>query len=240
MGEWTAPPRGRPGPPHGPRARDRRSAPATWAGWWTRSATPSTAGAPSRSRARRQIDIVAPGIVKRQPVKEPLQTGAQGHRLHDPHRAGPARADHRRPGHREDGGGSRHHHQPEGHATSSASTAPSASGRGRWRNVVETLRERGAHGLHHRGGRQRLGPGPHAVHRALRRLALAEHFMWQGKHTLVDLRRPLQAGPRVPPALAGAAPAPGPRGVPGRRVLPPLPAAGAGLQAVRRAWAAAR
>ena len=33
------------------------------------------ARARSRPRARRQIDVVAPGIVKRQPVKEPLQTG---------------------------------------------------------------------------------------------------------------------------------------------------------------------
>ena len=48
------------------------------------------------------------------------------------------------------------------------------------------------------------------------------------------LRRPVQAGRRVPPAVAAAAPPAGPRGVPGRRLLHPLPPARARRQAVRR------
>ena len=56
-----------------------------------------------------------------------------------------------------------------------------------------------------------------------------------GKHALVHLRRPLEAGRRLPPAVAAAAPPAGPRGVPGRRLLPPLAAARARLQAHRRA-----
>ena len=39
----------------------------------------------------------------------------QGHRRHDPDRPGPARADHRRPQHRQDRGGPRHDHQPARH-----------------------------------------------------------------------------------------------------------------------------
>ena len=39
----------------------------------------------------------------------------QGHRRHDPDRPRPARADHRRPRHRQDGHRGRHHHQSEGH-----------------------------------------------------------------------------------------------------------------------------
>ena len=43
-----------------------------------------------RTTATRKVEVVAPGIIKRQPVKEPLQTGDQGDRLDDPHRARPA------------------------------------------------------------------------------------------------------------------------------------------------------
>ena len=50
-----------------------------------------------------------------------------------------------------------------------------------------------------------------------------------------DVRRPLEARGRVPPALAAAAAPAGPRGVPGRRLLPPLAAARARVQAQRRA-----
>ena len=49
------------------------------------------------------------------------------------------------------------------------------------------------------------------------------------------VRRPLQAGRRLPRDLAAAAPPAGPRGLPRRRLLPALPAAGALREAVRRA-----
>ena len=51
----------------------------------------------------------------------------------------------------------------------------------------------------------------------------------------VLLRRPLQAGRRLPPDVAAAAPPAGPRGVPRRRVLPALAPARARRQAQRRA-----
>jgi F-type H+-transporting ATPase subunit alpha len=41
------------------------------------------------------LERKAPGVIYREPVKEPLQTGYQGHRRHDPHRSWPARIDHR-------------------------------------------------------------------------------------------------------------------------------------------------
>ena len=65
--------------------------------------------------------------------------------------------------------------------------------------------------------------------------AMGEYFLYKGEHALVHLRRPDQAGRRLPAALAAAAPPAGPRGVPGRRLLPPLAAARARVQAVRRA-----
>ena len=49
------------------------------------------------------------------------------------------------------------------------------------------------------------------------------------------LRRPEQAGRGVPRGVAAAAPPAGPRGLPGRRLLPALPAAGALREALRRA-----
>ena len=65
--------------------------------------------------------------------------------------------------------------------------------------------------------------------------AMGEYFLYNGGHALVHLRRPLEARRRVPPDVAAAAPPAGPRGVPGRRLLPPLPPARARLQALGRA-----
>ena len=64
--------------------------------------------------------------------------------------------------------------------------------------------------------------------------AMAEHFLYAGKHALVHLRRPDQARVRVPADVAAAAPPAGSRGVPGRRVLPALAPARARGQAQRR------
>ena len=65
--------------------------------------------------------------------------------------------------------------------------------------------------------------------------AMGEYFMFKGKHALVHVRRPLEARRRVPADVAAAAPPAGPRGLPGRRLLPPLAAARARVQALRRA-----
>ena len=70
--------------------------------------------------------------------------------------------------------------------------------------------------------------------------AMAEHFTYQGQHALVRLRRPHQARVRVPPDVAAAAPPAGPRGLPGRRLLPALPPARARRASSPTTWAAAR
>ncbi len=50
---------------------------------------------PIRSSENRRIEIKAPGIIKRQPVKEPLADRNQGDRLDDSDRTRPARTDYR-------------------------------------------------------------------------------------------------------------------------------------------------
>ena len=65
--------------------------------------------------------------------------------------------------------------------------------------------------------------------------AMGEYFMFDGKHALVHLRRPDQARRCVPADVAAPPPPAGPRGVPGRRLLPALAAARARVQAERRA-----
>ena len=57
--------------------------------------------------------------------------------------------------------------------------------------------------------------------------AMGEHFLYNGKRRALRLRRPHQARLRVPPDVAAASPPAGPRGLPGRRLLPALAAAGA-------------
>jgi hypothetical protein len=47
------------------------------------------------------VERIAPGIIDRQPVKEPLQTGPQSYRLDGSDRPRPARVDHRRPADRQ-------------------------------------------------------------------------------------------------------------------------------------------
>ena len=77
-------------------------------------------------------------------------------------------------------------------------------------------------------------PGADAVHRAL--LGLRDGrvlHVQRGQADAVRVRRPVQAGRRVSPALARAAPPAGPRGVPGRRVLSPLAPARARREAAR-------
>ena len=71
---------------------------------------------PIHTTERRPIEHKAPGVVQRQPVTEPMQTGHQGDRRDDPDRPWPARADHRRPPDRQDGDRDRHDHQQQGHA----------------------------------------------------------------------------------------------------------------------------
>ena len=90
-------------------------------------------------------------------------------------------------------------------------------------------------GLHDRHRRRRQRPGPAAVHRPLRRHGDGRVLHVQGRARPDRLRRLVEAGRRLSPAVAADAASAGPRGVSRRRVLLPQPAAGAVGQAERRA-----
>ncbi len=79
--------------------------------------------------------------------------------------------------------------------------------------------------------RHRLRPGADAVPRALLRLRDGRVLPRQRHARRHHLRRPLQAGRRLPPDVAAAAPPAGPRSLSRRRVLSPLPPARARRQA---------
>ncbi len=118
--------------------------------------------------------------------------------------------------------------------------------------VVRDARGARRDGLHDRRRRLRVRPRSAAVHRADGRLRHGRvlHVHRRGRQArfggqpgpprAVHLRRPVQAGRRVPPDVAHAAPPAGPRGVPGRRLLPAQPPARARGQAVNDATAPAR
>ncbi len=106
--------------------------------------------------------------------------------------------------------------------------------------VVKTLEENGA--MEHTIVVAAVGlrPRPAAVPRAVRRLRDGRVLPLQQEARAHDLRRPLQARRGLPRDLAAASPAAGPRGVPGRRLLSPLAPARARGQALGRRRAAAR
>jgi F-type H+-transporting ATPase subunit alpha len=144
---------------------------------------------------RRQIDIVAPGIVKRQPVKEPLQTGIKAIDSMIPIGRGQ----------RELIIGDR----GTGKTAVAVDTIINQKGTdvicvycaigqraGKVRAVVETLREHGALEYTIVVTASASDPAPMQYIAPYSACAMAEHFMWQGKHTLViydDLSKQAQA-----------------------------------------------
>jgi F-type H+/Na+-transporting ATPase subunit alpha len=147
------------------------------------------------AEGRRFIDIVAPGIVLRQPVKEPLQTGIKAIDSMIPIGRGQ----------RELIIGDR--------GTGKSAVALDAiinqrggdviciycaigQRAGKVANVVEQLRERGAMDYTIVVAANASDPAPMQYIAPYAATALAEHFMWQGKHTLVvydDLSKQAQA-----------------------------------------------
>ena len=101
--------------------------------------------------------------------------------------------------------------------------------------TVDTLARARRDGLHGRRRRAGVGPGAVQVPRPLRRLRHGPALDGERRARAHRLRRPVEAGRGVPPAVAAAAPPARARGVPGRRLLPAQPAARAGRQAERRA-----
>jgi F-type H+/Na+-transporting ATPase subunit alpha len=144
---------------------------------------------------KRQIDIVAPGIVLRQPVSEPMQTGIKAIDSMIPIGRGQ----------RELIIGDR----GTGKTAVAIDTIINQKGQdviciycaigqraGKVRNVVETLREHGALDYTIVVTANASDPAPMQYIAPYSATAMAEHFMWQGKHTLVvydDLSKQAQA-----------------------------------------------
>jgi F-type H+-transporting ATPase subunit alpha len=153
------------------------------------------AGAIEPLEGTRPIDVVAPGIVKRQPVKEPLQTGLKAIDSMIPIGRGQ----------RELIIGDR----GTGKSAIAVDTIINQKGTGvicvycavgqragKVANVVETLREHGAMDFTIVMAANASDPAPMQYIAPYSACALAEHFMWQGKHTLViydDLTKQAQA-----------------------------------------------
>ena len=103
--------------------------------------------------------------------------------------------------------------------------------------VRRTLDEAGRARVHDDRRRARLRLGGFQVPRAVHRLGDRPALDVRRQARADRLRRPDQAGRGLPHGVAAAPPAAGPRGLPGGRVLPALPAARAVREAVRRTGA---
>ena len=185
------------------------------------------------------MDIIAPGIAERQPVNEPLQTGIKAIDSMIPIGRGQ----------RELIIGDR----KTGKTAIAIDTIINQKGKGvkcfyvaigskesTVAGIVEVLRAARRDGVHDRRRRHRRRPRPAAVHRPLRRLRDGRVLHVEGRAHAVRVRRSFQAGRRVSPAVAAAAPPARPRGVSRRRVLSPQPPARTRREAVATRTAAAR
>ena len=143
----------------------------------------------------RQIDIVAPGIVLRQPVKEPLQTGIKAIDSMIPIGRGQREL---LIGDRGTGKTAIAVDTIINQKRTDVICIYCAIGQraGKVRNVVETLTEHGAMDYTIVVAANASDPAPMQYIAPYSACALAEHFMWQGKHTLViydDLSKQAQA-----------------------------------------------
>jgi F-type H+/Na+-transporting ATPase subunit alpha len=144
---------------------------------------------------RRQIDIVAPGIVLRQPVSEPLQTGIKAIDSMIPIGRGQRELI---IGDRGTGKTAIAIDTIINQKDTDVICVYCAIGQraGKVSSVVETLREHGALGYTIVVAANASDPAPLQYIAPYAATALAEFFMWQGKHTLViydDLSKQAQA-----------------------------------------------
>ena len=152
-------------------------------------------GAVDPVEGTRQIDIVAPGIVKRQPVKEPLQTGLKAIDSMIPIGRGQRELI---IGDRGTGKSAIAVDTIINQKDTNVICIYCAIGQraGKVANVVEIFREHGAMDYSIVVAANASDPAPMQYIAPYAACALAEHFMWQGKHTLViydDLTRQAQA-----------------------------------------------
>jgi len=144
---------------------------------------------------RRQIDIVAPGIVKRQPVKEPLQTGIKAIDSMIPIGRGQRELiiGDRGTGKTAVAVDTILNQKDTGVICIYCAIGQRA---GKVRSVVETLREHDALKYTIIVAASASDPAPMQYIAPYSATAMAEHFMWQGKHTLVvydDLSKQAQS-----------------------------------------------
>jgi F-type H+/Na+-transporting ATPase subunit alpha len=147
------------------------------------------------TEGRRQIDIVAPGIVLRQPVKEPLQTGIKAIDSMIPIGRGQRELI---IGDRGTGKTAIALDTIINQKDTDVICVYCAIGQraGKVASVVETLRAHGAMDYTIVVAANASDPAPLQYIAPYSATALAEHFMWQGKHTLViydDLSKQAQA-----------------------------------------------
>ena len=152
-------------------------------------------GAGIETSARRQIDVVAPGIVKRQPVKEPLQTGIKAIDAMIPIGRGQRELI---IGDRQTGKTAVAVDAIINQRDTDVICIYCAVGQraGKVAAVVETLRHHNAMDYTIVVTANASDPAPMQYIAPYSATALAEHFMWQGKHTLViydDLSKQAQA-----------------------------------------------
>jgi F-type H+-transporting ATPase subunit alpha len=156
---------------------------------------PLDGGAEITPEARRQIDIVAPGIVLRQPVKEPLQTGLKAIDSMIPIGRGQRELI---IGDRGTGKSAIAVDTIINQRDTDVICIYCAIGQraGKVAAVVETLRQYDALDYTIVVAANASDPAPMQYIAPYAACALAEHFMWQGKHTLVvydDLTKQAQA-----------------------------------------------
>ena len=188
---------------------------------------------PIKTTAFGTVERMAPGVVERQPVKEPLQTGIKAIDAMVPIGRGQ----------RELIIGDRQ----TGKTAMAIDTIINQKGTGviciyvaigqkqsTVAQVVRTLEEFGAMDYTIVVAAVRLRAGAVPVHRPLHGLRDRRVLPRQRQARALHLRRPLQARRVLPRDLAAAAPAAGTRGVPGRRLLPAQPPARARGQAQRQ------
>ena len=169
---------------------------------------PIDGAGPIETTEFRPIESPAPGIIERQPVKEPLQTGIKAIDSMIPIGRGQ----------RELIIGDRQ----TGKTTIASDTIINQKGKdviciyvaiGQKRstvaNLVQSLTEAGAMELHHRGVGHGLRAVAPAVYRALLRLCHGRIFHAQGQARPHHLRRPVQARRRLPCPVAADPPSPG-------------------------------
>ena len=169
----------------------------------------------SSPRLARRSRSIAPGIIDRQPVKEPLQTGIKAIDAMIPIGRGQ----------RELIIGDRE----TGKTAIAIDTIINQKGQGvvcvyvaigqkrsTVATVVEPLREAGAMEYTIVVVASASDPAPLQYIAPYAGCAMAEYFMYEdGKADALRLRRPVQAGRRLPPALAAPAPPPGREAYPG-------------------------